>query len=63
MLILQGAEDKVVPPSQAEMIVEALQASGVPVTYHLYQGEGHGFRAAETMVAVLEATEQFITGL
>lgn len=60
MLILQGSEDKVVPPSQAEMIVDALQANEIPVTYELYQGEGHGFRSAETIVAVLEATESFI---
>ena len=63
MLILQGTEDKVVPPSQAEMIVDALRKNGVPVTYHLYEGEGHGFRAAETIVAVLEATEAFINDL
>ena len=63
MLILQGEEDKVVPPSQAEMIVEALRTNGVPVTYHLFTGEGHGFRDAKTIVEVLEATEAFIFGL
>ena len=63
MLILQGTEDKVVPPRQAEMIVDALRANGVPVTYELYAGEGHGFRSAETIVSVLEATEAFITGI
>ena len=63
MLILQGAEDKVVPPSQAEMIVEALRANDVPVTYHLYEGEGHGFRTAQTITAVLKATEDFIGDL
>jgi len=60
MLVLQGADDKVVPPSQADAIVQALQAKGIPVTYHLFDGEGHGFRQAETIVAVLEATETFI---
>ena len=63
MLILQGEEDKVVPPSQAEMIVDALRASGVAVTYHLFPGEGHGFRDAATIVAVLKATEDFIRSL
>ena len=63
MLILQGEEDKVVPPSQAAMIVDALRASGVPVTYHLFAGEGHGFRDAATIVAVLRATEEFIRTL
>lgn len=60
MLILQGADDKVVPPSQAEGIVDALNDRGVPVTYHLFDGEGHGFRKAETIVSVLEATEAFL---
>lgn len=63
MLVLQGTDDKVVPPNQAEMIVDALKAKGVPVTYHLFEGEGHGFRQSETIVAVLEATEAFIAGL
>ena len=63
MLVLQGTEDMVVPPNQAEMIVDALKAKDVPVTYHLFEGEGHGFRQSETIVAVLEATEAFITSL
>ena len=63
MLILQGSEDNVVPPSQSEAIVDALRSNNVPVTYHLYDGEGHGFRSAETIVAVLAATELFINGL
>ena len=45
------------------MIVDALKAKGVPVTYHLFEGEGHGFRQSETIVAVLEATEAFIASL
>lgn len=63
MLVLQGSEDKVVPPSQADAIVEALSAKGIPVTYHLFAGEGHGFRMAETVIAALEATERFIFSL
>ena len=63
MLVLQGTEDKVVPPNQAEMIVDALKENGIPVTYHLFEGEGHGFRQADTIVAVLEATEAFIASL
>ncbi len=46
VLILQGADDKVVPPSQAEAIVEALVANGIPHGYLLFEGEGHGFRGA-----------------
>lgn len=60
LLVLQGEDDKVVPPSQADAIVDALSASGVPVTYHLFPGEGHGFRRSETIVSVLEATELFL---
>ena len=63
MLVLQGTDDTVVPPNQAEMIVDALEAKGIPVTYHLFDGEGHGFRQADTIVAVLEATETFINSL
>lgn len=48
LLILQGSEDRVVPPSQAETIRDALAAHGVAHAYVLYEGEGHGFRRAET---------------
>ena len=43
MLVLQGADDRVVPPSQAELIVGALRERGIPHAYLLYEGEGHGF--------------------
>lgn len=58
--IFQGDEDKVVPPSQSEEIVQALKANGVPHEYHLYPGEGHGFRKAETRQAYYEAIERFL---
>ena len=61
LLVFQGSEDKVVPPSQAEALVASLEARGVPVVYHLFDGEGHGFRKAETVVSVLEATEAFLS--
>ncbi|HEY7702977.1 MAG TPA: S9 family peptidase, partial [Candidatus Limnocylindrales bacterium] len=44
VLILQGLDDKVVPPAQAETMVEALAARGVPYAYLAFEGEGHGFR-------------------
>jgi dipeptidyl aminopeptidase/acylaminoacyl peptidase len=50
MLVLQGVEDRVVPLEQAEVIVEALRKNGVPYAYKLYDGEGHGFRRAETLI-------------
>ena len=63
MLVLQGEDDMVVPPSQAEAIVDALRENDVPVTYHLYPGEGHGFRMAETIVDSLAAEERFVFSL
>ena len=46
VLVMQGADDKIVPPSQAEGIVRALQRNGLPHAYILFAGEGHGFRMA-----------------
>ncbi len=59
MLVLQGADDKIVPPSQAELIVAALRERGIPHAYLLFEGEGHGFRKAETIVTSLEAELSF----
>ena len=55
LLVQQGSEDEVVPPNQAEMIVAALAAKGVPHAYQLFEGEGHGFRRAENIVRALES--------
>jgi dipeptidyl aminopeptidase/acylaminoacyl peptidase len=59
MLVLQGTDDKVVPPSQAETIVQALRDKGLPHAYLSFEGEGHGFRKAETIVASREAELSF----
>jgi dipeptidyl aminopeptidase/acylaminoacyl peptidase len=59
MLVLQGADDRVVPPSQAELIVGALDRREVPHAYLLYEGEGHGFRKAENIADSLEAELSF----
>ena len=59
MLVLQGADDRVVPPSQAELIVGALRERGVPHAFLLYEGEGHGFRRAENIVGSLQAELSF----
>ena len=45
LIFLHGLEDKVVPPNQAELMVEALRAKGMPVAYLPFEGEQHGFRA------------------
>ena len=55
LIVLQGSEDEVVPPNQAEMIVDALAAKGVPHAYLLFEGEQHGFRQAANIVRALEA--------
>ena len=59
VIFLQGAEDKVVPPNQAEAMVAALKEKGLPVAYLLFEGEGHGFRKAENVRAALEAELSF----
>jgi dipeptidyl aminopeptidase/acylaminoacyl peptidase len=59
MLVLQGTDDEVVPQEQAELIVGALRERGVPHAYLLFEGEGHGFRKAENIVASLEAELSF----
>ena len=59
MIVLQGDEDEIVPPAQAEMIVDALKAKGVPVAYLLFEGEQHGFRNADNIVTALAAELAF----
>lgn len=59
MLVLQGADDKVVPPAQAELIVGALRERGIPHAYLLFEGEGHGFRKAENIIRSLESELSF----
>jgi dipeptidyl aminopeptidase/acylaminoacyl peptidase len=54
VILFQGLEDRVVPPSQSIAMRDALKARGVPVIYQTFEGEGHGFRKAETMQRVLE---------
>lgn len=55
LIVLQGSEDEIVPPNQAEMIVAALAERGVPHAYLLFEGEQHGFRRADNIVRALEA--------
>jgi len=52
-------EDKVVPPNQAEKMVEAVRAKGLPVAYVSFEGEQHGFRKAENIKRALEAELYF----
>jgi len=59
MILFQGAEDKAVPPAQAEAMFEAVRAKGLPVAYLLFDGEQHGFRRAATIKRALEAELYF----
>ncbi len=59
VIFLQGSEDKVVPPNQADDMVAALDAKGLPVAYVLFDGEGHGFRQAENIKRALVAELSF----
>ena len=59
VLLLQGEDDRVVPPSQAEVLLAALTANGVPHAFVLFPGEGHGFRRSETLVEALETELAF----
>jgi dipeptidyl aminopeptidase/acylaminoacyl peptidase len=60
VLILQGLDDKVVPPSQAESIVAALSRKAIPYAYLAFEGEGHGFRGAFALRRTLEARLSFL---
>jgi dipeptidyl aminopeptidase/acylaminoacyl peptidase len=54
VLLLQGAQDPVVPPAQARVLSSALADNGVPHALVVFEGEAHGFRRAETIVRALE---------
>lgn len=60
LLIEQGLDDLVVPPSQSEAVRDALAANGVPHAYLAFAGEGHGFRRADTVIRALEAELSFL---
>ena len=59
VLLLQGDEDRIVPPSQSEAFRDALAAKGIPHAYLLFEGEQHGFRKAETIVTAIESSLSF----
>ena len=60
LLLLQGLDDRVVPPSQAEAIAAALDRNGVPYAYIAFEGEGHGFRGADAIRRSKEASLSFL---
>ncbi len=61
VIFFQGLDDKVVPPNQAEAMVNALRYKGIPVAYIAYEGESHGFRKAENIIRTIQAEQYFFT--
>ena len=59
LILFQGLEDQIVPPSQAEMMFDAVRAKGIPTAYIPFEGEQHGFRRAENIKRALEAELYF----
>lgn len=59
VIFFQGMEDKVVPPNQAEAMVNALKERGLPVAYITFADEGHGFRSADSIKMALEGELEF----
>jgi dipeptidyl aminopeptidase/acylaminoacyl peptidase len=58
--VFQGDIDRVVPREQSDSIVASLRARGVPHEYHVYEGEGHGWRKTETVEAFYSAIQAFL---
>ncbi len=58
--LFQGTEDRVVPRDQSDTLAESLRARGVPHEYHVYEGEGHGWRKRETIDAFYTSIERFL---
>ncbi len=63
VIFFQGAEDRIVPPNQTEMMVAALRRRDIPVGYLLFAGEQHGFRRAATITRALDAELSFYATL
>jgi dipeptidyl aminopeptidase/acylaminoacyl peptidase len=60
ILLLQGTDDKVVPPNQAKTFAAAARANGLPVALILFDGEGHGFRRSENIITGQQASLSFL---
>jgi len=63
VIFLQGGEDKIVPPNQAETMVASIRSKGLPLGYLLFDGEQHGFRKAENIKRALDAELYFYSSL
>ncbi len=59
VIFFQGLEDKIIPPNQAEMMVDALRKKGLPVAYVTFAEEGHGFRQSANIKRALDGELYF----
>lgn len=59
VIFFQGLDDKIVPPNQAELMVDALMNNGLPVAYIAFEGEGHGFRMSQNIKRALDGEFYF----
>lgn len=59
VIFLQGLEDKVVPPSQAEAMIEALTRNGIKTSYIAFEGEAHGFRRSDNIKKAFDCELEF----
>ena len=59
LIILQGADDTVVPPYHSIAVRDAMTARGLAVEYHEYPGEGHGFRGSDAIIDSITAELAF----
>ena len=59
LILFQGSEDKVVPPEQSRLMYGAIRERGITAEYHEFDGEQHGFRKADTVIAVATAEFEF----
>jgi len=60
VIIFQGDQDEVVPKNQSDEIVASLRRKGTPHEYHVFEGEGHGWRKQETIEKYYALTEKFL---
>ena len=61
VILFQGAEDKVVPPNQAQAMFDALDAKGIPASLNLFEGEQHGFRQSANIRRCLDGELYFFS--
>ena len=59
LMTLQGSRDKIVPPEQSRVLMDAVRSKGLPCAYLEFEDEGHGFRRKETLVRAMEASLSF----